>query len=70
MNLYLCLTVEVAGNLAKLGVLERQSIKTPEIKAHMDFLSKLIDADRATLVRLENAAEAKFEQAYMDAMNH
>ena len=70
MNLLLSLTVEVAGNTAKLNVLERQTSKTPEIIAHMQFLNNLIIGDRKTITRLENEAEARFEQTYMDAMNH
>ena len=75
MNLLLALTVEVAGNVAKLGVLDRQIVKTPEIKEEMERLNMLIIGDRKTIGRLELAQAQKAlddhrKQVYADAMNH
>ena len=75
MNNILLLTLEVAGNVAKLRVLDRQTVKTPEIVEAKNFLNVLIDSDRSTISRLEleiaqEALNAHRMQVYADAMNH
>lgn len=75
MNNILLLTLEVAGNTAKLRVLDRQTNKTPDIVAEMDRLNVFIDCDRKTIQRLEleaaqDALKAHRQSIYEAAMNH